>query len=123
MVFVPFASAYPELTIEVQSRVLQEIGSGRRSRTFIFEFKARRVASYTIPDRKRTSCGSAAGSSMPHEYCCGSAAGCEARLRLAGGLTLASGLCPWFGLSPISLGQRPYQGQSPNFSLKLYGEA
>ena len=28
-----------------------ESGCGRRSRTFIFEFKARRVAGYTIPQR------------------------------------------------------------------------
>jgi hypothetical protein len=27
----------------------QDYGCGRRSRTFIFEFKARRVADYTIP--------------------------------------------------------------------------
>src|SRR2546421_2895187 len=30
---------------------LKEIGCGRRNRTFIFEFKARRVAGYTIPQR------------------------------------------------------------------------
>jgi hypothetical protein len=30
---------------------LNEIGCGRKSRTFIFEFKARRVAGYTIPQK------------------------------------------------------------------------
>ena len=33
---------------------MKKIGCGRRSRTFIFEFKARRVAAYTIPQKSRS---------------------------------------------------------------------
>ena len=40
------------------------------------------------------------------------------------GCRKASGLCPWFGLCPTIVGQRPYQGRSPFFiSLNLTGEA
>ena len=43
------------ITIDAsQSKYLscELIGCGRRSRTFIFEFKARRVAGYTIPQKE-----------------------------------------------------------------------
>jgi hypothetical protein len=41
-----------QVNVEPQSKHLYEfekIGCGRRNRTFIFWFKARRVAGYTIP--------------------------------------------------------------------------
>ena len=40
----------------------------------------------------------------------------------ANSLTI-SGLCPWFGLSPVLLGQRPYQGHSPKGETHYYGGA
>jgi hypothetical protein len=39
------------MTIEVPIELREKIGCGRRNRTFIFEFKARRVAGYTIPQK------------------------------------------------------------------------
>ena len=45
--------------------------------------------------------------------CSGSAAGCEARLCLAVTVAHHFGLCPRFGLRPVFMGQRPYQGHSP----------
>jgi len=43
----------------------------------------------------------------------GSAAGYEARLRLAVRIPQSLGLLPWLGLRPINVGPRPNQGHSP----------
>jgi hypothetical protein len=43
-----FSSNHNRSTFQVER---EKLGCGRRSRTFIFEFKARRVAGYTIPQK------------------------------------------------------------------------
>ena len=37
-----------------RAQIILKFGCGRRSRTFIFGFKARRVAGYTIPQERMT---------------------------------------------------------------------
>jgi hypothetical protein len=53
----------------------------------------------------------------------GFAAGCETVAMPRRNRPDYSGLCPWFGLPFVLLGQRPHEGHSPKWKNNLYGGA